>query len=511
MSKDIVRYEEGVIRSLLGRPEELIKVLEHIEPGDFENLNYKMIYDSMLDLLLKKEDINLPAIALSISEKHGAIDAGWLFDLEKDVSQWVLKATPVQWAKLLKKESTRTKAINALTEGLQEAHDKKTNPLNVMDKVASNLTSISVATTSKERFDIKEAISRFREETVNLRETSGTVAAISSAYPSIDYYTGGWAPTQLITVGARTGVGKSVFAINNVLAAIEQGKSVCFFSLEMTEREVISRIVSSLSQIPIQSIEKASYLTDEEEARVEEALLKIEASKLFIEEDPRVTVETIKRKSIEIAQSDDGLDFVVIDYLQLIQNEGKKSRQEAVAEVSRNMKILAKELNVPVMVLVQLNREKKEDDGADNIPKMYEIRESGAIAQDSNVVILIHRDIDKDVEAVDKKALFIIAKNRQGQANKFISVRSRLECSLFIDDDEKGQEVLNNLENSIKEGSEFEETSDIFGQSDMSPNFSEENYPSDLEEEDFISSSVHEDLFDSDPFESDSQQILFDE
>ena len=233
--------------------------------------------------------------------------------------------------------------------------------------------------------------------------------------------------------------------------------------------------------------------------------MKIEESKLFIEEDPRVTVETIKRKSIEIAQSDNGLDFVVIDYLQLIQNEGKKSRQEAVAEVSRNMKILAKELNVPVMVLVQLNREKKEDDGSENMPKMYEIRESGAIAQDSNIVILIHRDLDKDEEAVDKKATFIIAKNRQGQANKFISVRSRLDCSLFIDDNEKGQEVLNTLENSLKEDSKFEETTDVFGtQSDMNSGFDSDEYGS--KEDEHTSSS-----FDEDPFATNSEEFFFDE
>lgn len=455
-NNNMIRYEEGTIRSLIARPEDLVKVINQIDSSDFENINYKMIYEAMLDLLLEKANIDLPSIALKVSEKGGALDAGWFLDLAKNISPWIQKATPLQWAKLLKKEATRTKALNTLSEGLKEASEATSNPLLVMDKVSSQLTQIALETTAKEKFSIKDAISRFREETKELRETGGLTATINSAYPSLDVYTRGWAPTQLITVGARTGIGKSVFAINNIVAALQQEKSVCFFSLEMTEREVISRIASSLSMVSIQRIEKAEELSQEEEERVEEALRFIEQSKLTIEEDPRVTIESIKRKAIEQAQSDNGLDFIIIDYLQLIQNDGKKNRQEAVADVSRNMKILAKELNVPVMVLVQLNREKKDDEG-DKTPKIYEIRESGAIAQDSNVVILIHRDLEADTEVIDPKALFIIAKNRQGEANRFINVRSRLECSLFVDDNPKAQEMLSHMQQLSDEEGKYED------------------------------------------------------
>src|SRR5699024_10137614 len=133
-----------------------------------------------------------------------------------------------------------------------------------------------------------------------------------------------------------------------------------------------------------------------------------------------MNAEYIKRTAIKQAQSEDGLDFIIIDYLQLISNNSNRNRQEAIADVSRNMKILAKELHVQVMVLVQLNREKRDDE--DTTPKIYDIRESGAIAQDSNVVILIDRKMDDDEEVIDPKATFIIAKNRQGESNKYISV-----------------------------------------------------------------------------------------
>lgn len=468
MSNDYRRYQEGVIRSILARPEEIVEVIDFVDSNDFDDVNFKLTYESILELYLEKKDISLPEIALKIGESGGAINTGWLFNLENNISDWIQIASPKTWAKLLKRESTKYKAVETMKEGIADMTAEGINPLDEMDNISSKLTEISVDAESGEMQSISEVIENFKEESDKIIETGGKIAAINSAYPSIDYYTQGWAPTHLITVGARTGIGKSVFAINNAVAAMYQDKSVLFFSLEMTEREVISRMVASIAHIPIQKIEKAAPLTEEETERKNEALEFIANSKLVIDTNPHVTVEYIKRASIKIAQSRDGLDFVIIDYLQLIGSSGKRSRQEEVADVSRNMKILGKELNVPVMVLVQLLRERRDED-TDQVPKLYEIRESGAIAQDSNVVILIHRDKDKDAEIIDPKALFIIAKNRQGEDNKFISVRTMLEASLFIDDGTKGQEVIHGLEQSIDEdGNEisFESTAYLEGNDD---------------------------------------------
>lgn len=437
MSNEYKRYQEGVIRSILARPDELMNIIDFVDSSDFEDVNFKTVYEAMLDIYVQRKPISLPEIALRIGEKGGAINPGWLFNLESNISQWVQMAPPSTWAKLLKRESSKQKAIEVLKDGINNMNDASVNPLESMDSISTKLTDVSISATSGDKFNIKDAIENFKEDTLKIQQTEGRIAAINSAYPTIDSYTQGWAPTHLITVGARTGIGKSVFAINNAIAAMQQGKSVLFFSLEMTEREVISRMVSSMAMIPIQKIEKAEALTDDEKQREEEALNFIANSKLNIETEPHVTIEFLKRVSIKQAQSEEGLDFIIIDYLQLIENSGKQNRQEAVSEVSRSVKILAKTLNVPVMVLVQVNRERREEEG-DQPPKLYDIRESGAIAQDSNVVILIHRNMEEDAETIDPKALFIIAKNRQGESNKFLSVRTRLECSLFIDDGERG-------------------------------------------------------------------------
>ena len=455
MSKEYNRYQEGLIKSILARPEEIANVVDYIDSRDFDNINFKLVYEAILELHLEKKPISLPGITLKIGELGGAIDTGWIFNLDNNIAQWVQAAPPQTWARLLKKESARHRAKNILQQGLSEINERKKDPLNLMDKIANELSQVSIDATSDEDISIEDIIDEFEEETKEILASGGKVATINSAYPTIDYYTQGWGATHLITIGARTGIGKSVFAINNAVAAMAQDKSVLFFSLEMTRREVISRMVASLSLIPIQDIEKAAPLSKEQIERQKEALAQIRKSKLKIDTNPHVTIEHIKRTAIKQAQTEDGLDFIIIDYLQLISNEGKRSRQEEIADISRSLKILAKELNIPIMVLVQLNRERRGDE-EDQTPKIYDIRESGAVAQDSNVVILIHRDMGEDDEVIDPKATFIIAKNRQGEANKYITVRTRLESSLFIDDNKKGQDLLRDLEFAVEQDGDYE-------------------------------------------------------
>lgn len=457
MSKDYSRYQEGLIKSILARPEEIVTVVEYIDSSDFDDVHFKIVYESILELYLEKKPIALPEIALKIGEAGGTIDAGWLFNLDTNIAQWVQTASPLTWAKLLKRESSKHKARDVINEGLADISDNKKNPLDVIDQLSDKLTRVSVDASSGGVETIEDVIDDFEEQTKAILRDGGNIATINSAYPTIDYYTKGWGATHLITIGARTGIGKSVFAINNAVAAMAQEKSVLFFSLEMTQREVISRMVASLSLIRIQDIEKAAPLTEDENQRQKDALAMIRKSKLTIDTNPSVTVEYIKRAAIKQAQSENGLDFVIIDYLQLISNDSKSNRQEAISDVSRNMKLLAKELNVPVMVLVQLNRESRNSDGDDS-PKIYDIRESGSIANDSNVVILIDRKkYEDDDEMIDPKATFIIAKNRQGEDNKYITVRTRLESSLFIDDNDKGQQLMRDLEESVESGGDYEE------------------------------------------------------
>lgn len=222
----------------------------------------------------------------------------------------------------------------------------------------------------------------------------------------------------------------SIFSVNCAIAAAMANKSVMFFSLEMEKNEIEDRILSATTGIP-QGKLKNGLLDADDMKFVKAQMKKMENMKLVIDVEPNQTVDTIRARSLRQAQTPDGLDFIIVDYLQLITPTGRfNSRQEAVAEISRNMKLLAKQLGVPIMVLVQMRRKDKNDeDGANNIPKIEEIRESGAIAQDSDIIILLHRDTE--IKDHTPHTLVILAKQRGGVANKIITCHSNLECSMF--------------------------------------------------------------------------------
>lgn len=220
----------------------------------------------------------------------------------------------------------------------------------------------------------------------------------------------------------------SVFAVNCAVAAAQANKSVMFFSLEMEKDEIHDRIFASTTGIAMDNLKKG-ILTDEERRFLEAQMKEMKDIKLTLDVEPKQTVDTIRARALRQAQSPEGLDFIIVDYLQLIVPTGRFSnRQEQVADISRNMKLLAKQLKVPIMVLVQMKRKSGEED-ENSLPKLDDIRESGAIAQDSDIVMLLHREIALD-EATPN-TLVILAKNRGGQANKTVRCHSNLPCSVF--------------------------------------------------------------------------------
>lgn len=221
----------------------------------------------------------------------------------------------------------------------------------------------------------------------------------------------------------------SVFAVNNAVAAARAGKSVLFFTLEMSNEEIDDRIIASMSGVSMSKL-KEGNLTEDDMVLVRKALDELKDMKVTVDSDPRVTVDTIRARAFKQAQSPDGLDLIIVDYLQLIAPVGKfSSRQEAVADISRNMKLTAKTLEVPIIVLVQLNRAKGDDDEENKLPSLDNIRESGSIAMDSDVVILLHRDDNFD--DTTPHTLVILDKNRNGESHKVIRCHSNLECSVF--------------------------------------------------------------------------------
>jgi len=435
-------YKESqrrLIGSLLADSESANRVFEIVNSLDFEEIPLQLIFESAVNVSRENEEITVISVAknleaLGVLEKVGG--AAELYSLRTRGLTWRLEAPSVVYAAIVKEHSAKNRMNKLINEYVKEFKlDSGTTAADAISGLQNELNAelykLSDESTVTEMTDSMDEYFALLEERKSIAEKNSENAAglqgIPSLLPSLNQYTTGWLPGQLITIGARTGVGKSVFAVNCALAASKAGKSTLFFSLEMGDIEIRDRLISSMTGVPMNNLKQGSLGPDDRRA-LEAAKDDLNSMKLQLDTDPKVTVDSIRARALRKAQSPEGLDFIIVDYLQLITPTGRySSRQEAVADISRNMKLLAKQLQVPIMVLVQVNRESKDDENG--LPKMSNIRESGAIAQDSDIVILIHRE-----ELMDDSiphTLILLEKNRGGEANKTIRCHSNLECSLF--------------------------------------------------------------------------------
>ncbi len=439
-AKDLYKESQRrLIGSLVADGESVNRVLEVVTAEDFEEPDLQLIFESIINASRADESVTTISIAKDL-ENRGLLakvgGAAAIYDFKTRGERWRIEAPAEVYAAIVKEHSAKSRMKTVLGE-----HEKLFTPdsgataadviSQLQGELNSELYKLSDESTVAEMTDSMDEylaiLAKRKLVAENNEDGAAGLQGIPSLLPSLNKYTSGWLPGQLITIGARTGVGKSVFAINCAVAAAKAAKSVLFFSLEMEEMELKDRMISSITGIPMNNL-KNGTLDANEERILRSAAAEINEMKILIDTDPKVTVESIRARALRRAQSPMGLDMIIIDYLQLITPTGRfSSRQEAVSDLSRNMKLLAKQLQVPIMVLVQVNREGNNDE--DPLPKLDRIRESGAIAQDSDTVILLHRD--QTMDDTIPHTLVILAKNRNGEANKTIRCHSNLECSLF--------------------------------------------------------------------------------
>lgn len=432
--------QRRLVASLVYNGEGATRVFEIVTVDDVEEPALNLILTAIVDLVRQDTAISVFTIAQKLEVAGALVQAGGLtelYALRNEGRQYLLECPVEIYAEVVKESSARNSVSKIITEtGDSLKADSGFGVTEVVSNLQSQLNEqlyrLSDDSTASE---MSEAIAGYlgliderkiiAEE--NSKDANG-LQGVPMMIPTLNKITTGLLPGQLITVGARTGVGKSVFAINSAVAACEANKSVLFFSLEMGLSEIQDRIIASMSGIPMNDL-KQGKVSEENKEILKETSERVADMKLLIETEPKLTVDAIRAKALRRAQSSQGLDLIILDYLQLLTPVGNNnSRQEIVADFSRNMKLLAKQLGVPIISLVQLNREKS--DGDENaIPKLDQIRESGAIAQDSDLVILLHRDKSEDGEI--PHTLIILAKHRNGEAGAIVRCHSNLECSLF--------------------------------------------------------------------------------
>lgn len=455
--------QENLISSLLVKPERALDVMSMLDDDDFNDAGCKHIFHAMRTMVMNSIDIAPDAVQIELEKEGNLVAAGGaariLSLFEHGFTAGAI-ATVDTYARFIKDASIKSKAIKDLNDVRNDLTiDSGKTAREVIERTQSKLTDLTGSLeTSKMASSISDYYDTFindlKERMKTFKESGDQLAAahgIPTGFKTLDEKLHGWQPGNTIVVGARTGIGKSVFAVDEALAAASAGMSVLFFSMEMTLQEIETRFVACITGISINKL-VAGNIDDKQLEMVVNAKKEVSRLKIDIDTSQDSTIEYIRSTASKKAQSEDGLDLVIIDYLGLIKYIGNRNdKQNQIADMSRSLKEMAMTMGIPVIILVQLDNRLRGEE-AEEEPTLAHIRESGAIANDANVIILLHRRKDETKKASDIPTKFIIEKNRGGEKGSFMCHswlwRAKFEEIKENNDDESDENEIDDIPSS---------------------------------------------------------------
>ena len=382
--------EEAVLGSILLEQDSIISVMEFLVPDDFYRLAHQLIFAAMIELNQNSEAIDPITVSEKLRQKNQIDNVGGEAGIIELLDKVPTAANVEFYTQIVLEKSTRRKLIKTSTNIVKNAYQEDETIANVLDTAERDILSVSEGRNKAGFIPIRDVLHDAYESLEERSKNNGEVTGIATGYIGLDRMTSGLHADELIILAARPSVGKTAFVLNiakNV--AVNLNETVAIFSLEMGAESLVERIICSHASINAGHL-KTGKLTDEEYTQYFVATGVLADAPIYIDDTPGIRVSEIRAKCRRLKQERNNLGLVVIDYLQLIEGNGKESRQQEVSEISRNLKKLAKELKVPVIALSQLSRgvEQRQD----KRPIMSDIRESGSIEQDADIVAFLYRD-----------------------------------------------------------------------------------------------------------------------
>ena len=382
--------EEAVLGSILLEQDSIISVMEFLVPDDFYRVAHQLIFAAMIELNQNSEAIDPITVSEKLRQKNQIDNVGGEAGIIELLDKVPTAANVEFYTQIVLEKSTRRKLIKTSTNIVKNAYQEDETIANVLDTAERDILSVSEGRNKAGFIPIRDVLHDAYESLDERSKNNGEVTGIATGYIGLDRMTSGLHADELIILAARPSVGKTAFVLNiakNV--AVNLNETVAIFSLEMGAESLVERIICSHASINAGHL-KTGKLTDEEYTQYFVATGVLAEAPIYIDDTPGIRVSEIRAKCRRLKQERNNLGLVVIDYLQLIEGNGKESRQQEVSEISRNLKKLAKELKVPVIALSQLSRgvEQRQD----KRPIMSDIRESGSIEQDADIVAFLYRD-----------------------------------------------------------------------------------------------------------------------
>ena len=405
--------ERSVLGGMLIDSNALEISLEQLRPEDFYIPAHQTIFEAMRTIRNNGEAVDLVTLCNEL-EKHGKLDfiggARYLSDLISFVPS---AANTQEYIHIVEEKSARRLLIRAGSEIITDSMNDEGDIDKTLDDAERKIYDISMRKSEDSVVGIEEVVPVAFNEISELMDRKGVITGVSTGFTDLNRITNGFQKSDLIIVAARPAMGKTAFALNIAQhAAIHDNRSVIIFSLEMSASQLVQRMLCTEATVSSQKIKEGTVSSDELK-RLIEVMDPLSKSKIFIDDTGGISVPEIRSKCRRL-RARHGLDMIVIDYLQLLQSNGSRrsdSRTQEVSDMTRQLKLLARELNIPVVLLAQLNR--GPETRQDHTPMISDLRESGSIEQDADMVILLYRPAVYD-EDQDNTSQIIIAKHRHG-------------------------------------------------------------------------------------------------
>jgi replicative DNA helicase len=408
-----VEAEESVLGSMLLSKDAIAEVLELLREDDFYRPAHRTVFRSVLELYGHGDAVDAVTVQEELRRNGSLADIGGAPFLHTLVASVPTAANASYYARIVKEAGVLRRLIDVGTQIVQLGFETPQDTERAVDIAESLVYQVAQGRVTEDYHSLRDVLTGTLEAIERLHEDHREITGVPTGFPDLDRLTSGLQPSNLIIVAARPAVGKSTMGLDIARhASVKAGVPTVVFSLEMSKTELVQRLMCAECTVDMQRL-RTGRMEESDWTRLTRSLGKLADAPLFIDDSPGTTMMEIRAKCRRLKQRH-GLGLVVVDYLQLMQPSRRfENRQQEVSEISRSLKLLAKELDVPVIAISQLSRQTEAR--SDRRPMLSDLRESGALEQDSDVVLFIYRDELYDPESARKgEADFILAKHRNG-------------------------------------------------------------------------------------------------
>jgi len=438
-----VDVEEAVLGALMLEENALAAVVDILRPEAFYKEAHQVIFKSIYDLFVRSQPIDIITVTQDLKSKGQLEVAGGAYYITQ-LTNRVASAANIEFhSRIISQKFIQRELIRISTDTIRDAFEETTDVFDLLDKAEKELFSVSDTNIRREYQDMSVLVRDAIREIEAIKNSENNLRGVPSGFTALDRVTSGWQKSDLIVIAARPGMGKTAFVLSiarNV--AVDFKRPVAFFSLEMSAIQLVTRLISSETQLPADKLKKGALESYEWE-QLNVKIGKLVEAPLYIDDTPALSIFELRAKCRRL-KAQKAIELIVVDYIQLMTTggENKFNREQEISSISRSLKSLSKELDIPVIALSQLSRAVEKRAGADGRPILSDLRESGAIEQDADLVMFIYRPeyykIDHDEEGNSLKGVaeINIAKHRNGP---LADVRLRFidKYARFVDYDEE--------------------------------------------------------------------------